>query len=113
MSAAPHRRPPARGAARAWDAGHRRPPVLDRLREPRPPCCAPDGVLLLVQSALSGTDATLEMLEAAGMRAKVTDRAVIPYGPVLRSRAAWLRTRGLVGADDTMEELVVIRAERS
>ncbi|MFD7014815.1 HemK2/MTQ2 family protein methyltransferase [Streptomyces sp. NPDC059928] len=110
---APHRRPPARGAARAWDAGIDGRHVLDRLGETAPALLRPHGVLMLVQSALSGTDATLQMLEAAGMRAKVTDRAIIPYGPVLRSRAAWLRTRGLVGPDDTMEELVVIRAERS
>lgn len=110
---APHRSPPLRGAARSWDAGIDGRHVLDRLGGTAPALLRPHGVLLLVQSALSGTDATLQMLEAAGMRAEVTDRAVIPYGPVLRSRAEWLRARGLVGADDTTEELVVIRAERA
>ncbi|MFD7165945.1 HemK2/MTQ2 family protein methyltransferase [Streptomyces violascens] len=110
---APRPLPPGRGAARAWDAGTDGRHVLDRLGRTAPALLGPHGVLLLVQSALSGTEATLEMLEAAGMRARVTDRAAIPYGPVLRSRLDWLRARRLIGPDDTMEELVVIRAEHS
>ncbi|MFJ2401119.1 HemK2/MTQ2 family protein methyltransferase [Streptomyces xanthochromogenes] len=108
---APHRRPPTRGAARAWDAGVDGRHVLDQLGRAAPALLGPHGVFLLVHSALSGADATLDMLEAAGLRAKVADRELIPYGPVLRSRLGWLRARGLVGPDETMEELVVIRAE--
>ncbi|MFB7649029.1 HemK2/MTQ2 family protein methyltransferase [Streptomyces sp. NPDC056084] len=109
---APRLRPPTGGAARAWDAGVDGRHVLDQLGRAAPALLGPHGVLLLVHSALSGTDATLDMLEAAGMRTKVADRELIPYGPVLRSRLGWLRARGLVGPDETMEELVVIRAER-
>ncbi len=110
---APHPLPPGRGAARAWDAGVDGRHVLDRLCETAPALLGPHGVFLVVQSALSGTEATVSRLEAAGMRAKVADRTLIPYGPVLRSRLDWLRDRRLVGPHDTMEELVVIRAEHT
>ncbi|MFG3281392.1 HemK2/MTQ2 family protein methyltransferase [Streptomyces sp. NPDC048111] len=110
---APHPAPPGRGAARAWDAGVDGRHVLDRLCASAPALLGPHGVLLMVHSALSGTERTLEMLEDAGLRAKVADRALIPFGPVLRSRVEWLREQHLLGPDDTMEELVVIRAERA
>ncbi|MGW3139933.1 hypothetical protein [Streptomyces sp. NPDC001139] len=45
------------------------------------------------------------------MRASVTQRHFIPFGPVLRQRAGWLRTQGLLTADDEKEELVIVRAE--
>ena len=40
----------------------------------------------------------------------VLARASIPFGPVLRARAAALRARGLLGPDQMEEELVVIEA---
>lgn len=43
----------------------------------------------------------------------MTDRRMVPFGPVLRSRTAWLREQGLVDADEEKEELVIIRAERT
>ncbi|MGW8623492.1 methyltransferase, partial [Streptomyces albidoflavus] len=69
------------------------------------------GVLLLVHSALCGTPATLRRLADAGFDASVTDRAVIPFGPVLSTRRGWLRHQGLLTGDDNREELVVIRAQ--
>ncbi|MFJ7147399.1 HemK2/MTQ2 family protein methyltransferase [Streptomyces sp. NPDC100445] len=101
-----------RGRARAWDAGLDGRLLLDRICRDAPPLLRPGGVLLLVHSALSGPERTLELLEAAGLKATVVRRRWIAFGPVLRSREEWLRRRGLLAAADDREELVVIRAER-
>ena len=50
-------------------------------------------VLLLVQSALSDPGATVDCLRAAGLKAAVTQRQRIAFGPVLRRRVEWLRER--------------------
>lgn len=101
---------PPRGAARAWDAGEDGRLVLDRICREAPVVLRPGGVLLMVHSALSDPDRTLGRLHDAGFRAAVTHRRKIAFGPVLHSRADWLRQRGLVAADEK-EELVVVRAE--
>ncbi|MFG2720196.1 HemK2/MTQ2 family protein methyltransferase [Streptomyces sp. NPDC048416] len=103
---------PERGPARAWDAGHDGRLLLRRICQEAPALLRPGGVLLIVHSALSDPQATLLELRERGLKAAVADRRFIPFGPVLRSRRAWLAEQGLIGDDDTMEELVVIRAER-
>jgi release factor glutamine methyltransferase len=108
---APHDGQP-RGAARAWDAGGDGRLVLDRICREAPDLLRPGGVLLLVQSALSDPGRTLTTLRAAGLKAAVTRRRRIAFGPVLRGRERWLRQRGLLSATDNEEELVVVRAER-
>ncbi|MEU3858825.1 HemK2/MTQ2 family protein methyltransferase [Streptomyces sp. NPDC028722] len=109
---APDAGPGPRGRARAWDAGLDGRLLLDRICQDAPPLLRPGGVLLLVHSALSGPERTLELLEAAGLKATVVRRRWIAFGPVLRSREEWLRRRGLLAPADDREELVVIRAER-
>ncbi|MGY6026670.1 HemK2/MTQ2 family protein methyltransferase [Streptomyces spinosirectus] len=99
------------GAARAWDAGHDGRLLLDRICREAPDLLRPGGVLLMVHSALSDPDRTLGHLHDAGLKAAVTRRRHIAFGPVLRSRAGWLRGRGLISAEDQKEELVVVRAE--
>ncbi|OAH12616.1 HemK2/MTQ2 family protein methyltransferase [Streptomyces jeddahensis] len=103
---------PRNGAARSWDAGPDGRAFVDRICDTAPSLLRPHGRLLLVHSALCGTEATLERLSAAGLWAEVTDRMSVPFGPVVRSRLSWLRSRGLLGVDDEQEELVVVRAER-
>ncbi|WP_299531632.1 HemK2/MTQ2 family protein methyltransferase [uncultured Streptomyces sp.] len=103
---------PGHGAARAWDAGSDGRLVLDRVCDGARAALRPGGVLLLVHSGLSGTGRTLERLSRAGLRATVVHRAVVPLGPVLRSRQVWLRQQGLLAPGATTEELVVIRARR-
>ncbi|MER7056475.1 MULTISPECIES: HemK2/MTQ2 family protein methyltransferase [unclassified Streptomyces] len=103
------RRP--RGAARAWDAGHDGRLVLDRICREVPALLRPGGVLLLVQSALSEPERTVGHLRAAGLKAAVTRRQRIAFGPVVRGRERWLRQRGLLSPADDEEELVVVRAE--
>ncbi|MFG2972201.1 hypothetical protein ACGFYY_04225 [Streptomyces sp. NPDC048331] len=46
------------------------------------------------------------------MSAQVTERASVPWGPVLRSRRAWLQEQGLAEENDDQEELVIVRAQR-
>ncbi|WP_374984606.1 HemK2/MTQ2 family protein methyltransferase [Streptomyces fradiae] len=108
----PHRLPPRRGAAVAWDAGPDGRAVLDRVCDGAAGLLRPSGVLLLVHSALSGVEPTVERLERAGLRATVVRRASVPFGPVLRSRTEWLERRGLIAPGQREEELVIVRAHR-
>ncbi|MDI5964386.1 methyltransferase [Streptomyces sp. SL13] len=101
-----------RGAARAWDAGRDGRAVLDRLCAGVPSMLLPGGVVLVVHSELGDPDRTVRLLAAAGLRAGVSRRRAVPFGPVVRERAAWLRSRGLIRPGQDSEELVVIRAER-
>lgn len=101
-----------RGRSRAWDAGSDGRLLLDRICRDAPALLRPGGLLLIVHSALSGPDRTLELLRASGLKATVVRRRWIDLGPVLRSREDWLRRRGLLAPADEREELVVIRAER-
>lgn len=106
---APHDGP--RGAARAWDAGQDGRLVLDEICRTAPALLRPGGVLLVVQSSLSAPESTLARLRAVGLKAAVTRRCRVEFGPVLRGRESWLRERGLLDPSDDAEELVVIRAE--
>lgn len=100
-----------RGPARAWDAGRDGRFVLDRICREAPALLRPGGVLLLVHSALSDPGRTLDHLRTAGLKASVTRRRRIAFGPVLRSREGWLREHGLLSPVEEKEELVVVRAE--
>nr|WP_324616082.1 HemK2/MTQ2 family protein methyltransferase [Streptomyces sp. NRRL F-5727] len=104
---------PASGPARAWDAGHDGRLVLDRICRAAPALLAPDGVLLLVQSSLSGVSATLDALDAAGLRPRVVACRDQPFGPVMTARAGWFEARGIVPPGTRTEQLVVIRAVRT
>lgn len=114
--------PPPRGAARtrrsarAWDGGAQGRDLVDLMCVRAAALLRPHGVLLMVHSGLCGPERTLDTLRQCGLSGQVAARTRIPYGPVLRSRLQWLRAQGLVGADERaeelMEELVVIRAQR-
>ncbi|WP_225804882.1 HemK2/MTQ2 family protein methyltransferase [Streptomyces sp. NK15101] len=105
-------RPPARGARRSWDAGSDGRLLLDRVCARAPRLLTPSGVLLLVQSSLSGVAATLDALGRGGLRARVVERRTEPFGPVMSARADWFAARGLVPPGTRTEQLVVIRACR-
>ncbi|MGA5410275.1 HemK2/MTQ2 family protein methyltransferase [Streptomyces lavendulocolor] len=105
--------PVRRGEVRTWNAGVDGRQVLDRLCARAPHLLRESGVLLLVQSALSGVDATLGQLENGGLSARVELRARIPFGPVMTRHAEWLEQQGLIGPDERKEDLVVIRAQRN
>ncbi len=85
--------------------------VLDRICLEVPGLLRPGGVLLLVQSALSDPARTEALLREAGLKAAVTRRRRIAFGPVVRGRERWLRQHGLLSGAEHEEELVVVRAE--
>ncbi|MEU9852440.1 HemK2/MTQ2 family protein methyltransferase [Streptomyces sp. NPDC047974] len=99
-----------RGPGLAWDAGPDGRLLLDRICRAAPALLAEHGVLLLVQSSMSGVAASLAALEPRGLRAWVAARRSLPFGPVTTARAGWLRERGLVPPLSSTEVLVVIRA---
>ncbi|MEU6847738.1 HemK2/MTQ2 family protein methyltransferase [Streptomyces sp. NPDC046716] len=103
----------ARGEARAWDGGPDGRAVVDRVCDAAPRALRKGGTLLMVHSALCDPSRSVRRLEDRGMSAAVIDRAYVPFGPVLRTRRAWLCAQGLLDADATYEELVVVRAELS
>lgn len=98
--------------ARSWDGGRDGRAVADRICDGVADHLEPGGALLMVHSAVSGVEASLDRLAAAGLTARVVDRTRIPLGPVMRARAVLHETRGLVGPGAADEELVVIEAVR-
>lgn len=101
-----------RGLARAWEAGLDGRAFLDRICAAAPGHLRHGGVLLLVQSAVCGVEATLQALDARGLRTSLAVRHRGPLGPLLQARADWLRDSGRLGTGEE-EEIVVIRAERA
>lgn len=104
---------PEGGPRRAWDAGRDGRALLDRIIEGAPSLLRPGGLVLLIQSSLTGVDATLERLRAAGLaRVDVVARRRGPLGPLLSARAGELEARGLLRPGQREEELVAIRATK-
>ncbi|MGW5852155.1 HemK2/MTQ2 family protein methyltransferase [Streptomyces sp. NPDC055254] len=108
---APGTRLPSRGPERAWDAGHDGRMVIDRICATASALLRPGGALLMVHSGMCGPQATVDRLTGAGLSAEVRAKASVPWGPVLRSRRAWLEQQGLASEAEQWEELVVIRAQ--
>ncbi|MFE5677046.1 HemK2/MTQ2 family protein methyltransferase [Streptomyces erythrochromogenes] len=108
----PRARLPGRGPGRAWEGGEAGREVIDRICARAAALLRPGGVLLMVHSALCGSRTTVDHLRRTGLSAEITMRAVVPWGPVLRSRRAWLEEQGLVGVGEEREGLVIVRAER-
>jgi release factor glutamine methyltransferase len=98
---------PARGLARAWDAGRDGRALLDRICAEAPACLNPGGVILLVHSSLLGYEPTAEPLSAAGLAADVAVREPGPLGPLMRAR----RDAGLIPPVDE-EEVLVVRGRK-
>ncbi|MGI8722444.1 MAG: HemK2/MTQ2 family protein methyltransferase, partial [Geodermatophilaceae bacterium] len=104
---------PRHRIARSWDAGFDGRALLDRICADVPAFLTPDGDVLLVHSELSGTQSTLDALAAAGLRARVLARAEVPFGPVLKARAAMLESRGMIYPGQRIEKLVVVGARHA
>jgi release factor glutamine methyltransferase len=103
---------PGRGVARAWEAGPSGRAYIDRICATVAQHLRPRGILLLVHSSVCGEQKTLRALTDSGLEPNVAFRKAGPLGPRLRSRAGWLRERGLL-EHDQREEILVIRAQRS
>lgn len=103
---------PRHSRARCWDGGIDGRTVLDRICAGAPGVLADGGRILLVHSALCGTQATVDALRTAGFLPTVLARVRIPFGPVLLGRAALLEERGLIAPGERTEEIVVIGGTR-
>lgn len=104
---------PRHRKARCWDAGPDGRALLDRICAEVTDVLAPDGDLLLVHSGVCDADLTLDALDRAGLVPQVLAKATVPFGPVMRARAALLESRGLVAPGQRDEELVVVGAHRA
>lgn len=103
---------PRRGPARAWDAGRDGRALLDRLCADGPGLLKPGGRMLLVHSALCGTEITTTALRDCGLEVDVIARRTIPLGPVMQERAAELQLRGLMPRGQREEEILVVEGRR-
>jgi release factor glutamine methyltransferase len=97
---------------RCWDAGHDGRLLLDRLCSGLPEVLTDDGSALVVHSEVCGEQATIAAMSAAGLDARVVARAVLPFGPVMRARAALLEARGMIVRGQRVEEIVVVAGHR-
>ena len=98
--------------ARCWDAGHDGRLLLDRLCSGLPDVLTDDGSALVVHSEVCGEQATIAAMAEVGLDARVIARAVLPFGPVMRARAALLEARGLITPGQRTEEIVVVAGQR-
>lgn len=96
--------------SRCWDGGVDGRAVLDRLCAGAAGLLAPKGMMLVVHSAVCDDTVTLRRLTDAGLHADVLARSTIPFGPVMRLRAAMLEVRRLIEPGQRDEDLVVIAA---
>jgi release factor glutamine methyltransferase len=104
---------PRHRTARCWDGGLDGRAVLDRICTEGSALLASGGMMLLVHSAVCDDGLTLSHLAGAGLQAEVLTRRTVPFGPVMRLRAAMLEARGFVEPGQRDEELVVIGARRA
>jgi len=101
--------PPARGAARAWEAGGDGRALLDRICAAAPARLLPGGCLLIVHSEVCGEQRTLDAFTQGGLEADVVMRERGPLGPLLRARRGELEARGLLSPGQKHEDVVVLR----
>jgi release factor glutamine methyltransferase len=92
---------PARGLARAWDAGRDGRALLDRICAGAAHHLKPGGVILLVHSSLLGYEPTADALGSLQVDIAASEQG--PLGPLMRAR----RAEGLIPAVDHEDVLVV------
>jgi release factor glutamine methyltransferase len=92
---------PARGLARAWDAGRDGRALLDRICAGAAQHLNPGGVILVVHSSLLGYERTAESLAGLDVDVAAAERG--PLGPLMRAR----RATGLIPPVDHEDVLVV------
>jgi release factor glutamine methyltransferase len=98
--------------ARCWDAGEDGRLLLDRLIAGLPDVLTVDGRALILQSEVCGEEKTIAAMGEVGLEATVVARATIPFGPVMRARAALLEARGMIEPGQRVEEIVVVEGRR-
>jgi release factor glutamine methyltransferase len=100
---------PARGPARAWDAGRDGRALLDRICEKAPDHLRPGGVLLVVHSSLLGYGRTAELLSRGGLDVDLAAQEHGPLGPLMNGRREHLEAQGLLAAGQEEEDVLVVR----
>ena len=103
---------PRHRISRCWDAGLDGRALLDRICAEAPALLSPEGQMLVVHSAVCDEDITRKRFADAGLQAEILTRRTVPFGPVMRARAAMLEAHGLVEPGQREEELVIIGARR-
>ena len=99
------------GSPLAWNAGADGRRVLDPLCAQSAALLTPSGSMFIVQSVVADVQQTLQTLNDSGLTAAVIARRELPFGPVMRSRVAWLKRTGRLPVDCGTEEIVVIRGD--
>ncbi len=95
-----------------WDAGADGRAVLDRILARAPQHLRPGGTLVLVQSALAGTQRTVDLLRAHGLDPAAPVEAPGRVGPIVAARRPALVELGLMDEAQDTETLAVISARR-
>jgi release factor glutamine methyltransferase len=103
---------PARGPARAWDAGRDGRALLDRICEQAPERLLGGGVLLVVHSSLLGYGRTADLLAAGGLEVDLAAQERGPLGPLMSGRRAHLEHEGLLAAGQDEEDVLVVRGRK-
>jgi release factor glutamine methyltransferase len=103
---------PARGRARAWDAGRDGRALLDRVCQQAPDHLRPGGVLLVVHSSLLGYERTAALLSAGGLEVDVAARERGALGPLMNGRRGYLEAEGLLEPGQAEEDVLVVRGRR-
>jgi release factor glutamine methyltransferase len=101
---------PARGRARAWDAGRDGRALLDRICDHARAYLRPGGRLLIVHSSLLGIERTVEALSARGLAVDVPLRERGPLGPLMAGRRSHLESAGMLEPGQREEDVLVFRA---
>ncbi|BBZ36196.1 HemK2/MTQ2 family protein methyltransferase [Mycolicibacterium confluentis] len=104
--------PTLAGPPQSYNGGYDGRAILDPLCLSVADLLAPNGTFFLVHSEFSGVDRSLNLLRGTGLSADVVARQMIPFGPVLNARAAWLERTRLLELGRRVEELIVIRADK-
>ncbi|TDH49429.1 methyltransferase domain-containing protein [Mycobacterium eburneum] len=104
--------PTAGGPEWSWNGGVDGRAVLDPLCVSATRLLCGGGSLLLVQSVFANVPRSLALLRSSRLEAEIVASQVIPFGPVLSARAAWLERTGRIQRGCREEQLVVIRADK-
>jgi release factor glutamine methyltransferase len=105
--------PPARGRARAWDAGRDGRAVLDPLCAVAAVHLQPCGAILIVHSSVSDIDMTMRSLQATSLSVDVIADYDGPLGPLLRARRQRLCDAGRLEPGAASERVAIVRGVRT
>jgi release factor glutamine methyltransferase len=103
---------PARGRARAWDAGRDGRALLDRICAQAPHHLRQGGVVLVVHSSLLGYEPTAALLAAGGLAVDLAAQERGPLGPLMDGRRAHLEAVGLLEPGQDEEDVLVVRGRK-